>query len=312
MTFPLTSVILVNWNSRALTEAAITSLRAHETSVPLEFIIVDNASTDGSADHLATAFPDARVIRSPANEGFARGNNRGVEIAQGEYVLLLNTDTVAREEVLPACLRALEAHGDAIVGCRLLNLDGSLQLSAEAFPTLTSLARETFGTVAAAHARKLGALPAPGSGPLEVDWLCGAFLLMKRDVYRALGGLSREIFMYGEDVEFCWRAKQRGIRRLYIPDVAIVHLGGGATDHASLRGLLLSDAGRLRSFALMHGHVHALVFRLMLMTRSLVRGVGWTAAGLLTRGGTRARALRKAGHHWIALAALAGARSRAA
>jgi GT2 family glycosyltransferase len=310
----LVSVILVNWNTRALTEVAIRTFRDHERSTKLEFIIVDNASTDGSADYLEQSFPDAVVVRSPENEGFARGNNRGVEMARGRYVLLLNTDTVAHEEVLPACIEALQgpsSHGEAIVACRLLNADGSLQVSAEAFPTLASLVRETLGTTAGAHDRKLkafasfGGRETPKDIPIPVDWLSGAFLFMKRDTYRTLGGFSPSIFMYGEDVELCWRAAQRNIRCLYLRTGAITHLGGGATDHTSLRGLLLSDAGRLRSFALMRGPAQAFLYRMILMTRSLIRGVVWTTLGLMTNGEARERAGAKARIHWIALVTLA-------
>lgn len=299
------SVILVNWNTRLLTEAAVTSLRACETSVPLEVIIVDNASKDGSADYLEKRLPDARIIRGTENEGFARANNRGVNEATQPYVLLLNTDTIAHEEVLPACLRVLREHGPAIVGCRLLNADGSLQVSAERFPRVRSLAGELFRTSRQVQAEKLAALPEPQAGPTPVDWLCGAFLLTQRETYLHLGGLSPDIFMYGEDTEFCWRARARGIPRLYVPTVAITHLGGGGIDHASLRSLLVSDAGRLRSFALMRGGPAAFAFRLILMARSVLRSAAWAFTGILKRDRSR---LTKAGHHARALLVLAGIR----
>ncbi len=300
------SVIFVNWNTRFLTEAAVNSLRACETSTPLEIIIVDNASTDDSADYLEKTLHDIRLIRSPENEGFARANNRGVEAATRPYVLLLNTDTIAHQEVLPACLRALHAHGSAIVGCRLLNADGSLQVSAERFPRLRDLARELLQDSRSVQSRKLKALPPPGTGPAPVDWLCGAFLLLERATYLRLGGLSPDIFMYGEDTEFCWRARAQGIPRLYLPDVAITHLGGGGIDHASLRSLLVSDAGRLRAFALMRGTAAAAVLRLILMARSATRCATWGLAGVLKNGEGGKRLLTKANNHARALMALAG------
>lgn len=300
---PGVSVILVNWNTRFLTEAAVKTLRTFETSTPLEIIIVDNASTDGSVDALAASLPDVRIIRNGTNEGFARANNRGVAEATQPYVLLLNTDTVAHEEVLPACLRALRASGSALVGCRLLNADGTLQVSAERFPRLRDLAGELFRGSRHVQARKLRALPGPQAGPTPVDWLCGAFLLMERHTYLRLGGLSPEIFMYGEDTEFCWRARTQGIPCLYVPNVAITHLGGGGINHASRRSLLVSDAGRLRAFALMRGRAAAALLRLILMARSASRSVGWALTGLVKQ--DRAR-LAKAGNHAHALLALAG------
>ncbi len=300
---PGVSVILVNWNTRFLTEAAVKTLRAVEKNTPLDIIIVDNASTDGSADALEQSLPDARIIRNMTNEGFARANNRGVAEAAQPYVLLLNTDTVAQEEVLPACLNALRASGSAIVGCRLLNADGSLQVSAERFPRLRDLAGELFRSSRRVQARKLRALPGPEAGPISVDWLCGAFLLMERETYLRLGGLSPRIFMYGEDTEFCWRARARGIPRLYVPGVAMTHLGGGGINHASRRSLLVSDAGRLRAFALMRGRAAAALLRLILMARSASRSAGWAVTGIVKR--DRAR-LVKAGNHAYALLVLAG------
>ena len=303
------SVILVNWNTRFLTETAVTSLRACEPATPLEIIIVDNASTDGSADYLEARLTDVRVIRSPENEGFARANNRGAAVATRPYLLLLNTDTIAHEEVLPACRRALQAHGSAIVGCRLLNRDGSLQVSAERFPRLRDLAGELFQGTTRVQARKRSALPPPGAGPTPVDWLCGAFLFLERETYQRLGGLSAEIFMYGEDTEFCWRARAQGIPRLYLPDVAITHLGGGATGHASLRSLLVSDAGRLRAFALMRGRLAARGLRLILMARSALRVIAWGTTGVATADRGR---LTKAQHHGLALLVLTGLSRRTA
>lgn len=302
MITPRVSVVLVNWNTRALTEAAVASLLRHERTA-LEVIIVDNASTDGSADALEARFPDAHVIRSLRNEGFARANNRGVKAARGDYALLLNSDTLFHEEVLPACLEALRTHGPAVVGCRLLNRDGTTQLSAEPFPRLGALAGEIFRTASGIDAGKRRALPVPGAGVKQVDWLCGAFLLLERETYLRLGGLSPEIFMYGEDTEFCWRAARQGIRSLYVPDVSITHLGGGAVDHASRRSLRLSDAGRLKSFALMRGPRQAFAFRLILMGRSVLRAIVWGVAGLLTGDTVR---LRKAGNHGRQLFILAG------
>jgi GT2 family glycosyltransferase len=311
MTNPLVSVVLVNWNTPALTEAALLSFRTHERSTALEFIVVDNASTDDSVERFAAAFSEARIIRSPENEGFARGNNRGVEAAHGDYILLLNTDTIAHEEVLPACLAALNNSESAIVGCRLLNTDGSLQLSAEPFPRLRTLIRDVFRSVTAVQTDKVKLLPPPGRGAVPVDWICGAFMFMKRETYLRVGGLSSRIFMYGEDVEFCWRAARHGVRSLYLPDVSITHLGGGGTNHASLRGLLLSDAGRLRSFELMRGKGAALLMRIILSARSAIRVVVWGASGLLSGNSERRRKAVIHGRALLALAGLAGKAGRA-
>jgi N-acetylglucosaminyl-diphospho-decaprenol L-rhamnosyltransferase len=306
---PVVSVILVNWNTRDLADAAIASLLGFEKDIPLEIIVVDNASVDGSADFLESRHPGIRVIRNPENAGFARANNRGVAEATGEYVLLLNTDTLFTEEVLSACLETARAQAPAIVSCRLLNADGSLQLSAEAFPRLRTQLVEALSSVGSAQAQKLRRLSAPVSRAatafIPMDWLCGAFLLVERTVYLSVGGLSEKIFMYGEDIEFCWRARMRGIRSLYLPNVSIVHFGGGGVNHASLRSLTLSDAGRLRSFALMRGRMAAWALRAILVLRSVPRALAWGILGALGQDSTR---LKKARNHFSEIFILAGIR----
>lgn len=303
MSRPDISVILVNWNTRDLADAAIASLRRHETTLSLEVIVVDNASSDDSAAFLESRHPGIRILRNPDNAGFARANNRGVAEATGEHVLLLNTDTLFLGEILPACLDVARKQGPAIVGCRLLNADHSLQLSAEAFPSLREAFTNVYSSVEREQPRKLRLLPPPGTGAVPVDWLCGAFLLVERATYLRLGGLSEKIFMYGEDTEFCWRARRHGVKSLYLPDVSIVHFGGGGVNHASRRALILSDAGRLRSFALMRGGFAAAGLRAILIARSLVRVAAWGALGIA--GGDRAR-LHKARNHFTEIFVLTG------
>ena len=303
---PEVSVILVNWNTADLANAAIASLKRHETSVRIELIVVDNASPGNDADRILRAHPDIRLIRSDRNLGFAGGNNLGAGAATGEFLLLLNTDTLFTEPVLSACLAVAREHAPAIVGCRLRNADGSLQVSAEAFPTVGSVLRDAFTTTSRALRQRLR--PLDGNDARRVDWICGAFMLVPREAYLGLGGLSEEIFMYGEDTEFCWRAHAANVATWYVPRASIIHLGGGGTDHASLRGLLLSDAGRLRSFALMRGRARATVLRASLIFRSALRAAAWSFAAILRGGAQRDLLLRKARNHRHALRVLTGLR----
>ncbi|MCD6024324.1 MAG: putative glycosyltransferase [Fibrobacteria bacterium] len=297
---PVVSVILVNWNAGELAHAAIASLQLHETTLPLEIILVDNASTDGSADYLERLHPDVRLIRNSRNEGFARANNIGVKAATGEYVLLLNTDTVFSESVLPACLAVAREQAPAIVACRLLNADGSLQASADRFPRLRNLFLEIFGDSASAGAKTLRRLEGIAQ-PSPVDWICGAFLLVEHETYARLGGLDESIFMYGEDVELCWRALGAGVRCWYVPSARLVHLGGGTVNHASARAVLLSDRGRLRAMELMRGRRAAGVLRAIFCARSAMRAAAFALAGTARRD----PALRKRARiHVEALAAL--------
>lgn len=301
MPIPEVSVILVNWNTRDLAHQAVASLKLHERSTPIEILVVDNASGDGSAEYLESLHPDITVIRNPENVGFARGNNLGVSRASGRNVLLLNTDTRFDAEVLPTCLQVLRDQAPAIVGCRLLNADGSLQVSADRFPDLPGNFREAFSTVGSAHARRAKPLR-EARGPVPVDWLCGAFLLLDRQLYLDLGGLAEDIFMYGEDTEFCWRARARGAARWYVPGVSIVHFGGGAST-GTLRALIVSDAGRLRAFTKMRGTLQAAGLRGVFILRSAARAAAFGAASLLRRD---AAARARAANHLTEALILAG------
>jgi GT2 family glycosyltransferase len=283
MTRPDVSVVMVNWNTRDLTDQAITSLRTHEKRVSIEIILVDNASSDGSASYLESRHPDITIIRNTENVGFARANNQGAKAASGAFILLLNSDTLLNHEVLPTCLEVAHAQAPAIVGCRLLNADGTLQPSTDAFPSLGAIAVKM--VLPNRHLDPQAALftKAVSDGVAKVDWICGAFMLMPRTVYLDLGGLAEDIFMYGEDAELCWRARQKGVGCYYVPSASIVHFGGGSVPYESARSLMLSDAGRLRAFAKMRGHLPALLMRILFIVRSLGRGLGFTVLGLLKR-----------------------------
>jgi len=286
---PEVSVILVNWNTADLAIAAITSLKRHETSVRLELIVVDNASAEDDGGRILREHPDVRLLRSERNLGFAGGNNLGARAAAGEFLLLLNTDTLFTEEVLPACLAVARAQAPAIIGCRLHNADGSLQVSAERFPTVGRVLRDAFASTRSAMEVRMRGLEGAHTRP--VDWICGAFLLVPRAAYRELGGLSEAIFMYGEDTEFCWRARAADIATWYVPGVSIIHFGGGGLRHGSLRSVAVSDAGRIRSFAMMRGRGAAFGLRMALLLRSLLRCCAFGAAGLLRRNARR--------HAWV-------------
>ena len=233
------SVIVVSWNTEGLLGPCLTSLFSQDLTVPFEVIVVDNASTDGSADMVRRRFPQAEVMASPENLGFAKANNLALERASGEYVLFLNPDTIIPDSrTLPAWLHFMDGRPEAAAsGCRLIYPEGSHQVGDAGFrPTLKSVAgyalflSKLFPSVKTVYVNRGGL-----KDPLEVDWVCGAGLLVRRSIIPEVGKMDENIFMYAEDVEWGCRMRDFGHKVFYLPGLSIIHLQG-ATERAAKEG----------------------------------------------------------------------------
>ena len=253
------SIIVLQYNHADLTRQCLTSLRAH-VDPRHEVILVDNHSTERDARELGSEFPGVTWVACDDNGGFGRGNNTGAAHARSEILLFLNNDTVIRSDFVSPLLRRFEERPDAaIVGPRLINEDGSFQLSAGRLPTF---AREALDKViAAAIARRIG----PVSGIVErafarakpVEWVTGAALAIRRDVFQRLRGFDEAFFMYFEDKDLCARARDAGYEVWFEPAAEIVHQRGGS---ASPRMARIYRESQLRYYRL---HRSALEQRLL-------------------------------------------------
>ncbi len=229
------TAIMVSYNTRELTLRAIESLLEHGSEAPIQVIVWDNASSDGSADAIARRFPDVELVRSDENCGFARANNRAAEHARGEYLLLLNPDTETLPNAVDALLDFARKHPEAgIVGGRTLFADGSLNPSScLGRMTLWSLACSALGLTYAFNHTTLFNPEGIGGWQRDsvrhVDVVVGCFLLMPAALWRKLGGFRAHYFMYGEDSDLCLRAAKQGYRPMITPDAQIVHLAGAAS-----------------------------------------------------------------------------------
>lgn len=226
------SVIIVNFNTRAVTLACLESLYQHTHDLNFEVIVVDNASPDGSAEALGkfeTKYKNFKLIRSTVNLGFGAGNNLGAKEAKGKYLLFLNSDTLFTDNNLPHCLAAVRKdNGIGVYGCNLTNKDGSHQPSGGYFPTLGRLLAWQFfvddlpligGFIKSIH---------PHSSPKTPDWVTGAFMLVPAAIFRQAGGFDENIFMYTEELELCYRIKKMGQIIVLDPSTSIIHLGGAS------------------------------------------------------------------------------------
>jgi GT2 family glycosyltransferase len=236
------SVIILSWNTKDELDACLTSLRreldaerAAPNGLQIEVIVVDNGSADCSAELVETQHRWAQLIRLERNIGFSAGNNAGIREARGRDVLLLNTDTVVHPGALRALVVFAAQHPEAgIIGPRLLNADGSIQYSCRTFPTLANgFFRNTFlGRLFPRNRfnRRYLLTDWDHSSARAVDWVSGAAMFIRREVLDQVGLLDEGFFMYCEDVDLCYRARQAGWEVWYCPDAVITHFIARASD----------------------------------------------------------------------------------
>lgn len=230
---PVLSILVISYNTRKMTLACLGSVVA-ETRAPFELIVVDNASADGSPEAIAAAFPGVRLIASPENLGFAEGNNVAARGARGEYLLLLNPDTLVLDGALDRLLDFARAHPEAgIWGGRTRYGDGSLNPSScWRRMSLWTLVMRSSGLSSLFPASPV--LNAEGYGGWRrdsvraVDIVTGCLFLIRRDFWQRLGGFDPTFVMYGEEADLCRRAQKLGARPTITPAAEIVHYGGAS------------------------------------------------------------------------------------
>ena len=226
------SIIIPTYNSRRCMPECLRSIRAHAGNLSPQIFVVDNASTDGTADQPALASSPVHYIRNPRNIGFSRACNQGIAASSGEFLLLLNPDTALLSGTLEEMVRYLRTHPDVgILGAKVLNRDGTLQLACRrSIPTLRSAFFRLSGLSRLfPRSRTFGAYNLTfrdENEAMDVEAVSGAFLLIRRELVERIGGLDERFFMFGEDLDWCLRARQAGSRVLYWPQIVIRHLKG--------------------------------------------------------------------------------------
>lgn len=229
------SVCIVNWNTRDLLRRCLRSVFECTHGLRIEVIVVDNASADGSVPMVVSEFPMVKLVASSDNLGFARGSNLAAHSATGRYVLYLNPDTELVTNAIFGMWTHLRRHpGHGAVGCRLLNSDGSIQLTcASSFPTprneLTSLLflDRLFPNSKACSSRELNYWDHTDSR--DVECLSGACMMLPHTLARRFAGFDESLFMYGEDLDLCCRLRSEGLLLHYLASEVIYHHEGAAS-----------------------------------------------------------------------------------
>ena len=293
---PELSICILSWNTEAFTRDCLASLFADPRSSGWQVIVVDNDSADCSATMVAEQYPDAELIRSPKNLGFAGGNNLALTHARGRFLLLLNSDTRVPTGALGHLLDHLEQHPQVgAAGPRLVDAAGQLELSCGRPPGLTPeifhklLLHRVFPffRFGCWHHRETR----------DVGWVTGACLMIRRQALDAAGSLDDGIFMCFEDLEWCMRLRAVGWRIEYVPDTQVVHLEGQSISQRLGEMLIVSQQSLYYLFQkhFSRSHLHAL--RLLTTVEMVLRTVLWSALwtvrpGARSEAGSRLAAYR--------------------
>jgi N-acetylglucosaminyl-diphospho-decaprenol L-rhamnosyltransferase len=222
------SVVVVSYNTRELLAECLWSIEAGAADLAYETLVVDNASSDGSAEMVLGAFPWVTLIANQRNVGFATANNQAIARATGRYVLLLNSDAMLESRSVREMVDFMDAHSRVgVVGGKLLNPDGSFQGSYADFPTfwsevflLTKLSRFIYPATFPSYPESRS------EQAHEADWVSGAFLMARMAAIDEVGPLDAEYFMYTEETDWCYRMKRAGWSVWYLPSARVVHWSG--------------------------------------------------------------------------------------
>jgi hypothetical protein len=286
------AIVIVSYNTREMLRDCLKAIPAAVNGLSFQVYVVDNNSTDGSAEMVAQEFPEVDLTASRENLGFTRGNNVALARAQARHLLLLNPDTEAEPESLSRLVAFMDSHPEAgACGPKLLNTDGSLQRNGAKFPTLLREFLSVTGLRRLAMRRYETSL---GYGREDFDQLCevdqvsGACLLVREEVMRQVGMLDERFFMFYEEVEWCWRIKKAGWKVYYVPDSRVTHHWMGSVKQQSKKMTALMFKSQLLYYQKTSGPLTTLGIR-------AVMSMGIARNSLIHAGVAVKRMLRRAG-----------------
>lgn len=268
----LLSIIIVNWNTRDLLKQCLDSIYANPPQGKFEIIVVDNASSDGSAEMVQRTYPYVRLIHNDENAGFARANNQAIRQAGGEYLLLLNPDTLIRPRAITSSIEFIEKHPKAgVVGVKLLDGEGKLSYSCHPFPTLFREFWRLF------HLDKLYPVSQykrnfwQSTEPREVDCVQGAYMLLRKSGLDEVGILDEDYFIYTEEVDLCYRLRKKGWKIYWLPQAEVVHYEGQSTKQRAVEMFLALNKSKVQFFRKHYGMLAVWGYKLILALASVVR-----------------------------------------
>jgi len=235
----MVSIVIVNWNGKDIIKQCLDSIYTNVKNVSFEIIVVDNGSTDGSVEMLREGYPQVKLIECKENLGFGKANNLAVSYCRGEYILLLNNDTIMLGSGIIDIVNFAISHPDAgIVGGKVLKPDMTMDYSSGKQPGfLCGIRLHTIDLIKNFNfLRRLKNY----SVPKEVDWVSGCYMLIPKKIVSRYGLFDEKFFMFGEDVELCFRMRQNGCKVYYVPFSPIIHLKGKSAKKNEPKSIVVS------------------------------------------------------------------------
>ncbi len=270
------SIIIVNWNAGHLLKDCLESIYRNIKKINCEIFVVDNASTDGSLEMVRKEFPQVKLVENKSNLGFAKANNQAISKSGGMYILLLNPDTIVQKHAFQNMLEFMNTHPEAgVVGSKVLYADGSLQLSCGHFPSLqTEFFHSTLLEEIFSKSPFIGNFRMSNwdhNSVREVDWVSGSCLLVRKAVITDIGLLDEAIFMYAEDIDWCYRIRNAAWKIYYLPQSKIIHLESQIASTNLSNKLRNGYRGLYYFFDKYYGKKVAILFKVLVANGMMLR-----------------------------------------
>ncbi len=272
------SIVIVNYNVKEFLSNLLNAIKKAQHGLKLEVFVVDNASADDSVSYLKKQYPDAIYIENERNLGFGKANNQAISQANGKYTLLINPDTLISEDTLTVMKRYMDRHPETgVCGCKILNPDGTFAPeSRRSIPTPLSALWKVLGLTALFPHNKTFAEYylswMDENKPSQVPVLSGAFMFYRTQVLKELEGFDERFFMYGEDIDLCYRTSKSGYRVDYIPDTSIIHYKGESTRKDNIDYIVLFNRAMLQFFRKHYSYSYSLFLRFLVTSGIVIRG----------------------------------------
>lgn len=269
-TKPHISVVIVNYKVKEYISNLLNSLDKARHKPELEIFVVDNASGDDSIPYLKKRYPDVTYIANSENVGFAKANNQAIRKARGEFTLIINPDTLVSEDTLDVLVEHMHNHPECgAAGCKILNPDGTFAPeSRRSIPNIWTACTKVFGLNALFPKSKLFGRYylswMPENEPSQVPVLSGSFMFWRTGILQQLGGFDERFFMYGEDIDLCYRIQETGYHIDYVPDTSIIHYKGESTKKGDLRYIRIFNKALYQFFDKHFSSRYSFLFRIFI------------------------------------------------